>query len=144
MPAYAVLCPDLPEHGPGHGSVVEGEHFGTDDLICLVALAGDHDHVAGPGPGEGAADCGLPVGNCLMRVHGQAARYAGGDLGDDGLRPLAARGGGGDPHAIAEPRGDAAHEGPLAAVAIPPAAEDHAQAPSRPHEFARGLERALK
>src|SRR5882762_2177948 len=108
MPAYAVLCPDLPERRPGYGTVVEGEDLGTDDLICLVALAGNDDHVAGPGPGEGA-------------------RYAGGDLGDDGLRPLAARVVRGDPHAIAQPRGDAAHERPLAAVAIPAAAEDHAQ-----------------
>src|SRR2546425_10792391 len=142
MPACAVLCPDLPEHGPGYGSVVEGEDLGTDDLICLVALAGDDDHVAGPGPGEGAADCGLSVGNCLMPVHGQTAPYAGGDLGDDGLRPLAARVVGGDPHAIAELRGDGAHEGPLPAVAIPAAAEDHAQAPPRSHELARGLEGA--
>src|SRR5207249_7600915 len=71
MPACAVLWPDLPEHGPGYGSVVEGEDVGTDDLVCLVALAGDDDHVAGSGPGEGAADCGLPVGDCLMPVHGQ-------------------------------------------------------------------------
>src|SRR5713226_1749439 len=116
MPACAVLFPDLPEHGPGDGTVVEGEDLGADDLICLVALAGDDDHVASPGPCEGAAGCGLPVGNCLMPVHDQAARYAGGDLGDDVLGPLAARVVGGDPHAIAEPRGDAAHEGPLAAV----------------------------
>ena len=30
-------------------AVVEGEHLGTDDLICLVALAGDDDYVADPG-----------------------------------------------------------------------------------------------
>src|SRR5882672_12060285 len=144
MPACAVLYPDLPERRPGYGTVVEGEDLGTDDLICLVAFAGDDDYVAGPGPGEGAADCGLPVGNCLMPVHGQAARYAGGDLGDDGFRPLAARVVRGDPHAIAQPRGDAAHERPLAAVAIPAAAEDHAQASVSSHELARGLERALE
>src|SRR6266487_5503142 len=119
MPACAVLWPDLPEHGPGYGSVVEGEDVGTDDLVCLVALAGDDDHVAGSGPGEGAADCGLPVGDCLMPVHGQTARYAGHDLGDDGLRLLASRVVGGDPHAIAEPRADGAHEGPLATSTVP-------------------------
>src|SRR5882762_11801621 len=134
MPAYAVLCPDLPERRPGYGTVVEGEDLGTDDLICLVALAGDDDHVAGPGPGEGAADCGLPVGNCLMPVHGQTARYAGHDLDDDGLRLLASRVVGGDPHAIAEPRADGAHEGPLAAITVPAAAEDHSQAASRRSE----------
>src|ERR1700730_6662390 len=144
MPACDVLCSDLPERRPGYGSVVEGEDLGTDDLVCLVALAGDDEHVARPGPGEGAADCGLPVGNCLMPVHGQTARYAGHDLGDDGLRPLAPRVVGRDPHAIAEPRADGAHERSLAATPIPAAAEDHPQAASRSHELARGLERALE
>ena len=32
-------------------AVVEGEHLGTDDLVRLVALAGDDDDVAGAGPG---------------------------------------------------------------------------------------------
>src|SRR5260370_7939895 len=131
MPGWAVLCPDAPEQGAGYGSVVEGEDLGTDDLVCLVALAGDDDHVAGPGPVEGAADCGLPVGNCLMPVHGRTARYAGRDLGNDGLRPLATRVVGGDPHAIAEPRADGAHERPLAPVAIP-AAPDHPAHPPPP------------
>src|SRR3989442_951623 len=94
MPACAVLWPDLPEHGPGYGSVVEGEDVGTDDLVCLVALAGDDDHVAGSGPGEGAADCGLPVGDWLMPVHGQTPRDAGPDPRDDGLRLPAPRVGG--------------------------------------------------
>src|SRR5712692_3810171 len=140
MPACAVLLPDLPEHGPGYGTVVEGEDLGADDLICLVALAGDDDHVASPGPCEGAADCGLPVGNCLMPVHDQAARYAGGDLGDDGLRPLGARVIGGDPHAVTETPGDLPHERPLAPVAITAAAEHHAQPSPGGDPLARGLE----
>src|SRR5205814_10572293 len=98
MPACAVLWPDLPEHGPGYGSVVEGEDVGTDDLVCLVALAGDDDNVAGPGPGEGGADCGLPVGDCLMPVHGQTARYAGDDLGGGSVSLLAYRAVGDDEH----------------------------------------------
>src|SRR5467141_2184343 len=67
------LCRSPGEGGPGLGSVVEGEHLGADDLIGLMALAGDDDHVAGAGPGQRALYSGLPVRKCLMPVHYRAA-----------------------------------------------------------------------
>src|SRR3990170_2493194 len=129
MPACAVLCRSPREGGPRLGSVVEGEHLGTDNLIRLVALAGDDDDVAGAGPGKGAPDGDLPVRKCLMpverRISWALGRDARDDVGDDRLGPLAPRIVGGDPDAIAEARGDGAHERALAAVAIAAAAEDH-------------------
>src|SRR5215467_11145338 len=116
MPARAFLCRPPEKSGPGLGTVVEGEHLGADDLIGLMALARDDDHIAGAGPGQRALDGSFPVGNCLMRR--EPARDARHDVGDDRLRRLAPRIIGGDPHVIGEARGDLTHARPFAAIAI--------------------------
>src|SRR5574341_2447526 len=125
MPACAVLCRSPREGGPGLDAVVEGEHLGADNLIRRVALAGDDDHVASAGPAERGLNGGLPVWKCLIAVERGAPGDARDDVGDDRLGPLAPRVVGGDPDAIAEARGDGAHERALAAVAIAATTEDH-------------------
>src|SRR6266508_3292471 len=144
MRACAVLCRSPGEGGPGLGAVVEGEHLGADDLVGLMTLAGDDDHVAGAGPAERALDGGLPVRKCLMPVHHRATRDARQDVGDDRLGRLAPRVVRGDPDAVAEARGDGAHERALAAVPVAAAAEDHREPPAGGTELLRRLERPLE
>src|SRR5437773_5501599 len=74
MRACAVLYRSPGEGGQRLGAVVEGEHFGADDLVGLMALAGDDDHVPDAGPGQRALYGGLPVRKCLMPVHRTAGK----------------------------------------------------------------------
>src|SRR5438552_16640977 len=105
MRACAVLCRSPGEGGPGLVAVVEGEHLGADDLVGLMALAGDDDHVAGAGPGQRAPYSGLPVRKCLMPAHYSAAAAARPDVGAHPLRRLAARVVRGDPATVAQAAG---------------------------------------
>src|SRR5712692_267059 len=122
MPASISLCPPPRQRFAGDGPVIEGEHLRTDNLVGLVALPGEHNYVTRAGPFEGAADRGLPVRNRNMPVE-SGLGDARDDFGDDGfgsLTPWVVRR---HPDPVGEARGDAAHQRPLAAVAITAAAE---------------------
>src|SRR5438552_14767437 len=143
MRACAVLYRSPGEGGQRLGAVVEGEHLGADDLVGLMALAGDDDHVADAGPGQRALYGGLPVRKCLMPVH-RTAGDAGHDVGDDRLGRLAPRVIRGDPDMVAEASGDGPHERALAAIPVSATAEDHSEPPARAHELPRRLEGVLQ
>ena len=66
------------------------------------------------------------------------------DVGDDGLGDFAPRIVGGHPDPIGQPRGDAAHQGPLATIPITSAAEDHGQPGPGGDEPPRRREDALE
>src|SRR5688500_10743270 len=69
-------------------------------------------------------------------------RHARHHLVDDRLRIFRARIVGGHPHPVRQARGDLAHEGTLAPVAVTAAAEHDAEAP--PRDFACGREHPLE
>src|SRR5262245_31019868 len=108
------------------GAVVERQRLAADDLVALVALAGDHHGVASARPVERAGDgpAAVDLGDVTLLGAGHTPE-AGHDLVEDRLRRLRARVVGGDPGAIGQTRGDLSHDRPLGAVAIPAAAEHH-------------------
>ncbi len=38
----------MADQGANDGGIVERQHIAADDLALFMALAGDHEHVAGP------------------------------------------------------------------------------------------------
>src|SRR4051794_35872686 len=101
----------------GFLGVVEVALVGADDLVVLVALAGDQDDVAGAGVGQDALDGGPAVGFLIDR--GPAAGgEAGADLVDDRPGVLGARVVAGDPDVVGQGLGDGGHARALGAVAV--------------------------
>src|SRR2546428_252352 len=131
--AQALLGPGLRQDSSRDFSVVEREYFGPDDLMRLVALARYNHRIKSLGPAEGRPNRGRPVGFGGVAVgrHPRSA-HTGDDLVDNRLRALRARVVRGHPYAVAQASGDLAHDRPLAAVAVAPAAEDGAEARARP------------
>src|SRR3989442_4585031 len=141
--ALALLGPGLRQDSSRDFSVVEREYFGPDDLVRLVALARYDHRIKSLGPAQGCPNRGRPVGFGGVAVgrHPRSA-HTGDDLVDNRLRALRARVVRGHPYAVAQASGDLAHDRPLAAVAVAPAAEDGAEARAR--ELARRGQHALE
>src|SRR5690606_15066900 len=118
-------------------SVVEGDAALADDLHRLVPLPGDEHgvpvsrEVDGPADGLGAI---LDDEVAALVIAERSAASGASPLLDgreDACRRLAARVVGGDHHDVCASCRDLAHEGPLAGVAIAPAAEDDEQTSRR-------------
>ena len=106
----------------------------ADDLHGLVALAGDHDDVAGRGLADGQGDGGRPVG---LDGDGGVGGHAGADGLDDGERVLAARVVRGQDHPVGEAGRHLAHLRPLARVAVAAGADDDDHPAARPRPRGR-------
>ena len=107
-----------PRHGLAqHRAVVEGGDDAADLLAGLVALAGDHDDVAGPRLAHGERDGGAPVGLAAAR---RARRRPSRPGSRAGPRCAGCRWSGPRRRPRAAAR---AHERPLGAVAVAAAAE---------------------
>ena len=119
-----------------HLAVVEGVHHPVDLLTGLVALACDDDDVAGARKVERGGDRGPSV--ALLEDLGAVPRagaleHRGADrAGCSRARVVV----GHDDH-VGEPRGELAHERPLAGVAVAAGAEDHDQPAVRERAQAR-------
>src|SRR5215813_9713816 len=128
MAARALLAPGLRQDLSRDLAVVERQDLGADDLIGLVTLPGDDDRVADLGPLERTADRRAPIGFGDIAARRRAGpAHTGHHLVDDRFRTLGSRIVGGHPHAVAEPRGDLAHDRPLGPIAIAATAEDDAE-----------------
>src|SRR3954452_18298543 len=108
----------------GDGDVVEGDLAPAGELLALlVALAGDHEDVAGLGHLDRLLDRGAAVDLDLdARLAALEDRF------DDRARVLVARVVGGDDRDVGPLAGDRAHERALGAVAVAAGAEDDDQA----------------
>ena len=125
-----------------HVAVVEGVHDAVDLLAGLVALAGDHHDVAGPGQPERRGDRLAAVAH-LDHLGAVPARAPVQHRGPDRGRVLGARVVVGDDQDVGEPGGDLAHDRPLARVPVTPGAEhdDQPAVGQRPQGLERGLRR---
>ena len=123
----------LPPRGgrENDAALVEGPALRADDLVRLVALAGQEHGVPGRGGVQGAVD-GPPPVHDLDRL---APRDARGHLGDDLRRVLGARVVRGDDGEVGVAGHGRAHRGTLGRVPVSAGAEDHDQAArhQRPH-----------
>ena len=109
----------------GHGHVVEGLLAAVLELLALlVALAGDHHHVAVLRLGDRAADGTAAVGLALG-VRPGALHH----LVDDRFRILRARVVGGHQDAVGQLPRSGAHQRPLGGVAVAAGSEHHRQPP---------------
>ena len=106
----------------GDLTVVEREHLVADELIRLVALAGDDHHVAGLGERDPEADRRGAVGFDLDAAT-VAVADPGQDLVDDGHRVLGARVVGRHDRQVGHARRRRSHQRPLRAVAVATGAE---------------------
>ena len=122
-------------------AVVEVALLGADDLVGLVPLPGDHDHVVRRGVGDGAADRLGAVGD---DGRGVGVGEAGADLGEDGVGVFGARVVVREDHAVGGLFGDAAHHGALGAVAVAAAADDAGERGALGHHVAHGAEHVLE
>ena len=107
--------------------------LGPYDLVGLVALARDHDHVARRGVRHGAPD---GLGAVVDDGGGVGCVKPGADLGEDPLGVLRARVVVGEDDAVGAALGDAAHERALLAVAVAAAPEDAGERRRRRHHLA--------
>ena len=118
------------EHLAGDDTVVERDDLVADGLGGLVALAGDHDDVAGPGPGD--AHTRSPprrsISTCASPRPGRVDAFD--RCVDDRLRVLVARVVGRDDDESACCRRGRAHQRTLLRVAVAAAAE-HDDRPDR-------------
>src|SRR3954470_24980226 len=108
----------------GDGDVVEGDLAPAGELLALlVALARDHEHVAGPGHVDrhldGRAAVGLDLDPCVAALE---------DRGDDRRGVLVARVVRRDDRDVGPLARDRAHERALGAVTVAAGAEDHDEA----------------
>ncbi len=124
-----------------HLAVVERHGAVAQHLVRLVTLARDHHHDPLAAHLEGAGDR-VPAVRDHERVGGPRRRDAAADLLEDRLGRLAAGVVRGEDDDVGEPRRHRAHERPLGAVAVPPAAEDGDHAAGL--ELAHGLEQVLE
>ncbi len=111
----------------------------ADELVVLVALAGDQHDVAGDRGVDGRGDRRRAI---VQHLRAPWLGEPGEDVRDDALRILAARIVVGDEERVGERLGDPAHLRALAAVALAAAAE-HAQQPPAAMR-ARGAQRACR
>src|SRR4029453_14111738 len=105
--------------------------FRAHNLVILMPLPGDQDHVTGPGRREGPADGTPPI-----RLHLKfppllppSPGTAGKDLFDNGVGVPRAGVVAGDKGEVSDPGHLPSHEGTLGPVPIPSATEDNDQAP---------------
>src|SRR5919201_4409128 len=113
------LIPRSRQQLAGHLTIVEVQDVTAHNLVGLVALPRDEHGVAGPGPAQGVGDGAAPIGlgHVACRLH-PGSPDADDDLVDDGFGAFRAWIVRGDPHPVAEARGDVPHEWALAAVTI--------------------------
>src|SRR5262249_28618247 len=110
---------------PRLGGIVVCVFHAAYKLVVFVSFAREQYDIAAKRALHRVAYRPAPIGdNRKLVLH---ALHAVENVVDDALRILAARVVGGDDHTIGEARGDPAHFGTLAAVALATAAEDAGQ-----------------
>ena len=117
----------LPEKGSNFFAFVQMNFFCADLLVSLMAFSRQKEHISRPAHGQELPD-GRPA-VCLAVVGGEAGGKARLHLIQDGLRVLGAGIVGGEEEEVRQLCRDLPHDGALAPVPVPSAAEE-AQEPA--------------
>src|SRR6185312_7142984 len=125
-----LCCRQPNSQGPGGFlDIIEMPLFGSDNLVILMAFAGQEDHIARLGVAQDSLD-GRATVEFDNRLRTAFLRQPGDDFVQDRPRVLGSRIVAGDVDGVREFFGGACHSRPLGAVAVAPTPEQNPELPA--------------